>query len=112
MYISVWALLWGLLGLLGAIAIIVLIIALVKLIKLISNINDILSSNRNNIDKLCSSLPTISDNLVDISDNVKDVSEVITETTADVIVAKDSITGNFETIKDILNIIINTFIKK
>lgn len=112
MYISIEDLFLVLLGILGGVALVYLIITLVKLGKLITNMNDILSSNRNNIDKLCESLPVVSKNIIEISDNIKDVSEVVTETTAEVIVAKDNITSNIGTIKDILNIVLAIFTKK
>lgn len=105
MYISIYDLFWSVVGILGIAAIIYLIIVLHKFSLLISSLNSILSSNRENIDKLCSDLP-------DITDNLKDVSEVITETTADVIVAKDNLLNNVEIIKDIINIILSVFSKK
>lgn len=61
---------------------------------------------------MCDKLPAISENVNDVCDNLKDVSDVITETTADVIVAKDNLFSNFEVIKEILNIIVSVFSKK
>ena len=112
MYISIENLFFAILGILGGIALVYIIITLIKLGRLITNMNDVISSNRNNIDKLCESLPVVSRNITEISDNVKDVSEVVTEATAEVIVAKDNITSNIGTIKDILNIIVSIFAKK
>ena len=112
MYISIENLFFAILGILGGIALVYIIITLIKLGRLITNMNDVISSNRNNIDKLCESLPVVSRNIIEISDNVKDVSEVVTEATAEVIVAKDNITSNIGTIKDILNIIVSIFTKK
>lgn len=112
MYISIENLFFAILGILGGIALVYIIITLIKLGRLITNMNDVISSNRNNIDKLCESLPVVSRNIIEISDNVKDVSEVVTEATAEVIVAKDNITSNIGTIKDILNIIVSIFAKK
>lgn len=112
MYISIEDLFLGILGILGGVALVYIIITLAKFGKLITSINDVLSSNRKNIDKLCESLPVVSQNIIEISDNVKDVSEVVTETTAEVIVAKDNITSNIGTIKDILNILVSIFTKK
>ena len=112
MYISLSDLLLGILWGLGVIALIVLIIALIKLIKFLGNLNSLISDNKKNLDELCSSLPTISENAVQISDNIKDVSEVITETTADVIVARENISGSIEIVRDIANIVGNVFGKK
>lgn len=105
MYISVSSLFWGIISILAIVAIIYLIITLHKLSTLITSINKVITSNKDNIDKLCSDLP-------EITDNLKDVSAVITETTADVIVAKDSLLNNIEIIKDIINIILSIFSKK
>ena len=105
MYISVSSLFWGIMGVLGIIALIYLILVLHRFLALVTNINNLISSNKQNIDKLCTDLP-------DIAENLKDVSEVITETTADVIVAKDNLLSNVEIIKDIMNIILSIFSKK
>ena len=105
MYISVSSLFLGIISILAIVAIIYLIITLHKFSTLITSLNKVITSNKNNIDKLCSDLP-------EITDNLKDVSAVITETTADVIVAKDSLLNNIEIIKDIMNIILSIFSKK
>lgn len=112
MYVSLDSLFWGLIGILSSVTLVFLILALIKVIKLINNINMLFDINKNNIEKLCKDLPTISKNAIAITDNIKDVSEVVTETTAEVIVAKDSLIGNVELIKDILNIAISFFNKK
>ena len=96
MYIEIHDLFFGIIGIAGVIAIIYLIIVLHKFSNLISNINNLIVSNKENIDKLCGDIP-------EITENLKDVSEVITETTADVIVAKDNLLSNVEVIKDIMN---------
>ena len=59
----------------------------------------------------CSNLPAISKNAIEITDNVKGIAEVATEATAEAIVAKDNLLSNYETIKDIINIIASIFIK-
>ena len=48
---------------------------------------------------------------IDITDNVKGITDVATEATAEAIVAKDNFLSNYETIKDIINIIASIFIK-
>ncbi|SHI35476.1 hypothetical protein SAMN02745163_00075 [Clostridium cavendishii DSM 21758] len=111
MYIDLNTLFWGFIGILLAIAIIFLIIALIKFTKLINNINDLIVSNKTKINNLCSSLPEAAENIVVVSENLKDVSDVVTETTADVIVAKENLTNNFETVKDIIDIIVKVFSK-
>jgi len=89
-----------------------LIIVLRNISKFVINLNEVISENKKNINILCNDLPKISEKCTSICDNVNDISEVITETTAEVVVAKENITGNIETIKDILNIIVSIFFKK
>ena len=100
MYISLSLLLNVILGSLGIAALILFIILILKVLKLV-----------NNITKACSNLPTISKNAIDITDNVKGITDVATEATAEAIVAKDNFLSNYETIKDIINIIASIFIK-
>ncbi|WP_294349222.1 hypothetical protein [uncultured Clostridium sp.] len=112
MYISLSTLFLSVLGIVGFIVLVYLIILIHKLTKLVSTLTHLVTRNYNNINKMCDKLPTISENIDDMCDNLKDVSNVITETTADVIVAKDNLFNNVEMIKEILNIIISVFIKK
>ena len=112
MYIDINDLIFFILSGLGAIALVYLIITLKNLSKLVMDINNILSKNESNINLLCDGLPKITDNISEISGNMKDVSEVVTEATADVIVAKDSLLENFEVVKDIFNILGGVFLKK
>ena len=111
MYISLSLLLNVILGSLGIAALILFIILILKVLKLFNNINSLIDSNKNNITKACSNLPTISKNAIDITDNVKGITDVATEATAEAIVAKDNFLSNYETIKDIINIIASIFIK-
>ena len=104
MYIEINDLFWGIIGISVIIAIIYLIIVIHKFSSLITNINDLVVSNKKNVNKLCSDIP-------EITENLKDISEVITETTADVIVAKDNLLSNVEVFKDIVNIILSIFSK-
>lgn len=112
MYINLESLFLYVFAIAAIIGIVYFIIVLNKLINLINNINRLLDRNINNIDIFCDTLSTISKNAIDISKNVKDISEVATEVTAEAIVAKESLINNYETIKDILNIILSIFIKK
>lgn len=112
MYISLQTLFFSILGIVGLATLVYLFVLIHKLVKLVSNLNGLVTKNYNNINKMCDNLPEISENINGICDNLKDVSEVITETTADVIVAKDNLFSNFEVIKEILNIIISVFNKK
>lgn len=112
MYISLFDLFWAVIGLIGVVALIYFMITLSRLGKLANNINDLLSENKKNIGKLCKDLPIVTGNAIEISDNLKDVSAVVTEATADAIVAKDSLVNNIDTIKDILSIILSVFSKK
>lgn len=112
MYIEVYDLFWGVIGILGAVTLVYLIISLKNLTNLIKTVNDTLNNNKKNIDIFLESLPQISENVTEISDNMKGISEVVTEATAEVVVAKDSVVNNIEIVKDILSIIISTFVKK
>lgn len=101
-----------LLALLGCIAIVYLILILNKVLKLVSNINSLLDQNKDNLTKTIKDLPKIADNVNDACQNIKDISDVATETTADLIVAKENIESNVETIKEIAKIINQVFFKK
>ena len=133
MYISLSLLLNVILGSLGIAALILFIILILKVLKLVNNISDdnridlghsnYSPTNANIIyfiEDICesiepfvksSNLPTISKNAIDITDNVKGITDVATEATAEAIVAKDNFLSNYETIKDIINIIASIFIK-
>ena len=110
MYISLSQLFKIILGSLGIATLILFIILLIRFIKLINNINSLIDRNKENITTTCSNLPAISKNAIEITDNVKGIAEVATEATA-AIVAKDNLLSNYETIKDIINIIASIFIK-
>lgn len=98
-------LLWGGLGILAAIALIYIIITLINLVKVLKNINSLIDTNKKNLDKTL-------ENVTHISENAKDISDVVTETTADVIVAKESLSSQLDTVKDIVNILLSFFNKK
>ncbi|MBL4932198.1 DUF948 domain-containing protein [Clostridium paridis] len=104
MLIDIRYLFWGIIAIAFFIAIIYLIFVLRKLVQVLSNVNSILESNKG-------SMTNIIKNMADITDNVKDVSEVVTETTADVIVAKENISEYINIFKDILFLIKNVFKK-
>lgn len=101
-----------LLAILGCVAIVYLILTLNKVLKLISNINSLLDQNKDNLNKTIQDLPTIASNLNDTCQNVKDISDVATETTAELIVAKENIESNVETVREIAKIINQIFFKK
>lgn len=100
--VNIYSLLIGFLCILGAVALVYLTITLVKVGKLLTNLNNFFEKNENNLDSTVT-------NIKDISDNLKDVSEVVTETTADAIVMKESIVENLSSISDIIAIILNVF---
>lgn len=93
---------WAIVGIVVIIAIIFLIILIANLIKVLKNVNLLLSENKKNLDQTLN-------NVAHISENAKDISDVVTDTTADVIIAKENLTGQLETVKDILNIILGIF---
>lgn len=112
MYINVQYLFWGIIGLAALVSLIYLIITLKKLINLINNINGLINTNKENFNKFCTCLPEISQNIEYISDSVKDLTDVASEVTADAIVAKENFIANYETLKDIINIILSIFSKR
>lgn len=105
MYIKVSDLCLIILGALIFIAILYLISVFKKLSSFIDNLNNFFEKNSK-------SLNTSISNVKVITDNFKDVSEAVTDTTADALIAKENIKDNINTIKDIVNIILNVFSKK
>ena len=105
MYIKVSDLCLIVLGALIFIAILYLIYVLKKLSSFIDNLNNFFSKNSKSLNVSISNIKTI-------TDNFKDISEAVTDTTADALIAKDNIKDNINTIKDIINIILNVFSKK
>ena len=105
MYIKVSDLCLIVLGALIFIAILYLISVLKKLSSFIDNLNNFFSKNSKSLNVSISNIKTI-------TDNFKDISEAVTDTTADALIAKDNIKDNINTMKDIINIILNVFSKK
>ena len=105
MYIKVSDLCLIVLGALIFIAILYLISVLKKLSSFIDNLNNFFSKNSKSLNVSISNIKTI-------TDNFKDISEAVTDKTADALIAKDNIKDNINTIKDIINIILNVFSKK
>ncbi|ELC8443099.1 hypothetical protein QYB59_002128 [Clostridium perfringens] len=101
-----------LLAILGCVAIVYLILTLNKILKLISNINGLLDQNKDNLNKTIQDLPAIANNVNNTCQNIKDISDVATETTAELIVAKENIESNVEIVKEIAKIINQVFFKK
>lgn len=101
-----------LLAILGCVAIVYLILTLNKILKLISNINSLLDQNKDNLNKTIQDLPAIANNVNNTCQNIKDISDVATETTAELIVAKENIESNVEIVKEIIKIINQVFFKK
>ena len=112
MTINVETLFGVLVGFIGAIALVFLILLLNNLIKLVKNINKLVEENTKSVTEVCENLPSITKNVGEITDNVKDISEVATEFTAEAVVAKDNIVNNYDTVKEIINIIASVFLKK
>lgn len=104
MLIDVRYLFWGIIAIAFFVALIYLIFALRKVVQILSNFNSLLELNKD-------SITSIIKNTSDITDNVKDVSDVVTETTADVIVAKENISEYINIFKDIIFLIKNVFKK-
>lgn len=105
MYIKVSDLCLIVLGALIFIAILYLISVLKKLSSFIDNLNNFFAKNSKSLNVSISNIKTI-------TDNFKDISEAVTDTTADALIAKDNIKDNINTIRDIINIILNVFSKK
>lgn len=100
------------LALLGCVAIVYLILTLNKVLKLVSNINSLIDQNKDNLTKTINDLPEIANNVNDTCQNIKDISDVATETTAELIVAKEHIESNVEIVKEIVRIVSQVFFKK
>ncbi len=94
-----------LLLILGCVAIVYLILVLKNLNEFLKNIKKLINDNSSSITTTVTKLPGVVDNVNDISDNIKDVTEVVTDTTADFLVAKESVKSNIEIVTDIINII-------
>ncbi len=101
-----------LLMILGCVAIVYLILVLKNLNEFLKNIKKLINDNSSNITTTVTKLPGVVDNVNEISDNIKDVTEVITDTTADFIVAKESVKSNVEIATDILHIVKNVISNK
>lgn len=100
------------LAILGCVAVVYLILTLNKILKLLTNVNSILDQNKDNLNRTIADLPSIANNVNDACQNIKDISEVATETTADLIVAKENIETNVETVREIAKIISQVFLKR
>ncbi|WP_300351730.1 hypothetical protein [Clostridium sp.] len=100
------------LAILGCVAVVYLILTLNKILKLLTNVNSILDQNKDNLSRTIADLPSIANNVNDACQNIKDISEVATETTADLIVAKENIETNVETVREIAKIISQVFLKR
>ena len=105
MYIKVSDLCLIVIGALVFIAILYLISVLRKFSSLIDNVNNFLTKNSDNLNASI-------DNIKDITNNIKDVSEAVTDSTADALIIKENLKDNINTLKDIINIILNVFTKK
>ncbi|MBY0754519.1 hypothetical protein K5V21_03515 [Clostridium sardiniense] len=102
MYISVDSLFWFIIILLAIGALGLLIICLLKLFKVLIKVDGLLETNTKNLN-------VILGNIKDISSNTKDISDVVTDVTADAIIAKENITNKINNIKDIAQIAIDVF---
>lgn len=112
MYIDLESLFWIIIGIIAGITLVYLIITLNNICKLIKNINGFMERNSKSLECFCNKIPNITNNLDNIIINAKDISDVATEVTAEAIVAKENFTSYYDTVKDILDIIINVFLKK
>ncbi|MGL5615460.1 MAG: hypothetical protein ACRDD2_04415 [Sarcina sp.] len=99
---SVYTLFWLVIGILGAVALVYLIVLLFNLTNLIKNINNILVENKKDLAKSI-------ENIQQISDNAKDISDVLTETTAEALVAKENITNQISSMKHSLGAVFDLF---
>lgn len=95
MYISIDELFWLIISILIIGVLVILIPCLLKLLKISSNIDEMLKQNKNNLDITLS--------------NLKDISNAATEFTADIIIAKESMTDKIHNTKEIVKIISEVF---
>lgn len=91
--INVFDFFWLVIGILGAVCLVYLIVLLFNITKLVRNINDILQENKKDLTKSI-------ENIHHISDNAKDVSDVITETTAEALIAKENLSNQIHSVKN------------
>lgn len=111
MYIDL-NLIYFLVGILSCVALIYLIVTLNNFNKFVKKTNEIIKCNKDAINDLFFKLPETMSNFNDASKNMKDVTEVVTDVTADFIVAKESINSNVELVTEIVTIIKNIFLNK
>lgn len=104
MYIDLSIIYCGL-ALLGAVVLVYLILTLNNLNKLIKNSSELVAANKKSISDSLEQLPEVVSNLNVVSENVKDITEVATDVTADILVTKENVKCNIETVTEIFNII-------
>lgn len=110
MYIDL-NLIFFVLAVIGCVALIYLIIVLKNLNNFVKQTNSFLGDNKKSITESLVNLPSVIANLNHASENFKDVSEVVTDVTADIVVAKENVASNFEVASEVLGIIRNVFTK-
>lgn len=99
-------------ALLGGIALIYLIFVLRNILKITKQIGEVIEQNTHNLDQIIQDSTKITENVASVSDSVKDISDVVTDTTADLLIAKDRMQSNIGIISEILQIIKEVFLKK
>lgn len=112
MYIKLSTLCYGILFILGVVALILIIVAFYKIVNIVTKFNGFMDRNKENIDNTLNYLPKTTENFHELSDSLKNVGDVITETTATAIEKGEHVGDFVNTVKDIINIILNVIEKK
>lgn len=99
-------------AILGGIALIYLILVLKNILKITSQLSQVIEQNTDNLNQMIQDATKITDNVASVSDSAKDISDVVTDTTADLLLAKDRMQSNMGMIADILQIVKEVFFSK
>ena len=103
---------YTLVALLGGIALIYFIFVLRNLLKITKQIGQVIEENTKNLEQMIQDSTKITENVASVSETVKGISDVVTDTTADLLIAKDRMQSNMSIMTDILHIIKEVFFKK
>lgn len=99
------------LSILGSIALVYFILFLRHARKFFIEVNDLISTNKDEMEYFLKDLPVVTRNMKQASEQIKDVTEVVTETTADFLIAKDNVKSNVELVSEVLMIVKKVFFK-
>ncbi|MGM9988712.1 MAG: hypothetical protein ACI35O_16020 [Bacillaceae bacterium] len=114
MYISptaIYVILATILAILGGVALVYLILLLNNARKFYGEVNNLIGSNKQELESFLRDLPVATHNMRQASEHIKDVTEAVTETAADFLVTRDNVKTNIEILTEILMIVKKVFFK-